>query len=512
MANDKVILTNLSALQKKYGNGFARVQSALTKLIAADRKRGLETRLIAIDSVADMKALKGAAVTSAANQRQVKAAVDAVCEALQPDYLMILGAPDVVPMQELRNPMEGDGDEVVPSDLPYACPVPFSTDPKAFLGATRVVGRMPDLVGQSNPAYLVRLLGTAARYRSRPGSDFHDYFGVSAQVWQDSTARSLMKLFGSSASMEIAPPRGPKYPDAQLARRIHFINCHGSPSDPNFYGQRGNEFPKAHSARLLPQKISNGTVIAAECCYGAQLYDPSDSRGQTGICSTYLFDGAYGFFGSSTVAYGPSEGNGQADYICQYFVEALLGGASLGRATLEARQRFAAAYTHLDPSDLKTLAQFYLLGDPSIQPVASVPHALSRSKSFKQAFKGAKVTPGARALRRERLVRTGTNLQQTLGAVVPANIASGAKVSRVLLAAARDSGLREFVRQSFKVAFPKTATAGELKQFAARRHTRTVHLLIGARGDPSSKVPQVAALVATVQNGEIIHLRRVHRR
>jgi len=152
------------------------------------------------------------------------------------------------------------------------------------------------------------------------------------------------------------------------------------------------------------------------------------------------------------------------------------------------------------------------LGDPSIQPVASVPHALSRSKSFKQAFKGAKVTPGARALRRERLVRTGTNLQQTLGAVVPANIAPGAKVSRVLLAAARDSGLREFVRQSFKVAFPKTATVGELKQFAARRQSRTVHLLIGARGDASSKVPQVAALIATVQNGELIHLRRVHRR
>ena len=343
MPNDKIVLTNLSALHKKYGDGFARVQSAITKFIAADYKRGLQTRVVAIDSEADMKALKGTPVLTATNQRQVKAAVDAVCEALQPDYLLILGAPDVVPMQELRNPMEGDGDAVVPSDLPYACAVPFSTDPKAFLGPTRVVGRMPDLVGQSNPAYLVRLLGTATRYRSRPGSDYHDYFGVSAQVWQDSTARSLMKLFGSSASMEIAPPRGPKYPDPQLARRIHFINCHGSPSDPNFYGQRGNEFPKAHSARLLPQKISNGTVIAAECCYGAQLYDPSDSRGQTGICSTYLFDGAYGFFGSSTVAYGPSEGNGQADYICQYFVEALLGGASLGRATLEARQRFAAA-------------------------------------------------------------------------------------------------------------------------------------------------------------------------
>jgi len=114
MPNDKIVLTNVSALHKKYGDGFARVQSAITKFIAADRKRGLQTRVVAIDSEADMRPLKGTPVLTATNQRQVKAAVDAVCEALQPDYLLILGAPDVVPMQELRNPMQGDGDVVVP--------------------------------------------------------------------------------------------------------------------------------------------------------------------------------------------------------------------------------------------------------------------------------------------------------------------------------------------------------------------------------------------------------------
>lgn len=513
MESDKIILTNLSALRRKYGAGFTRVQVAVDKLMAADRKRGIQTRVIAIDSEADMKAVKGEAVRSPGNARQAKAAIDAVCTAIEPDYLMILGAQDIVPFQELRNPMDGDGDDAVPSDLPYACPVPYSTDPKNFLGPTRVIGRMPDLFGKSDPAYLVRLLGTAARSRSRPRTDFQEYFGVSAQVWQDSTARSLMKLFGSSSAMEISPPRGPRYPDQQLARRMHFINCHGDNCEPNFFGQRGrDEFPKAHSARLLPRKISNGTVIAAECCYGAQLYDPSESQGQAGICSTYLFDGAYGFFGSSTVAYGPSEGNGQADYICQYFIEAVLGGASLGRATLEARQRFASAYTHLDPSDLKTIAQFYLLGDPSIQPVASPTHALSRSKAFKQAFKGAKVSTGARALRRERLVRTGTNLNQTLGAATPAEIPPGAKVSRVLNTAARDSGIKQPVRKSFKVTFPRTATPDTLKQFVKVRQERSVHVLLGQRGDPKSKVPQVIALIATVQDGEIIHLRRVHRR
>ena len=120
-------------------------------------------------------------------------------------------------------------------------------------------------------------------------------------------------------------------------------------------------------------------MVAAECCYGAELYDPAVADGHAGICNTYLAEGAYGFFGSSTIAYGPPEGNGQADLICQYFLERVLPGASLGRAALEARQRFVRAGTRCSiRSDLKTLAQFSLLGDPSIHPVGRAPNALGR--------------------------------------------------------------------------------------------------------------------------------------
>lgn len=514
MPADKVIVTNVSALKAKYGKTFPRIDAAVNRLIAEDRKRGMATRLLAIDSAADMRAVGGGAVTKGLDQRQVKAAIDAACASLQPEYLMILGAPDIVPMQELSNPMRGDGDRVVPSDLPYACAVPYNTNPSAFLGPTRVVGRLPDLMGKGDAGYLVRLLSTAARYRTRPRSDYGEYFGISAEVWKASTGLSLTKLFGASTAMETVPPKGPKWRDSQLERRLHFINCHGGASDPHYYGQpaRREAFPTAHSAKLLNRKIANGTVIAAECCYGAELYDPSDSAGQAGICSTYLYDGAYGFFGSTTVAYGPSEGNGQADLICQYFIEAVLGGASLGRAALEARQRFAAAYTHLDPADLKTVAQFYLLGDPSVHPVGTVGHALARSKAFSTAFKGAKSSTGTRALRRERLVRTGTNLQQTLGAVEPARRTAPAAVKRVLTAAARESGLREVARESFAVEFPKGVQKGELRKFEKARKNRSVHLLLGEGGQGEGKVGAGSAIIATVQDGELVHLRRVHRR
>jgi hypothetical protein len=515
MQTDKVIITNRTVLKEKYGARMNRIENALGRLIAADEKRGLETRVVAIDSPEDMGAVHGQAVIGKSDQSQAKAAVDAVYSAYHPDYLMILGAPDVVPHQDLKNPAydpRGDDDRVVPSDIPYACEASYSKDPRKFVGPTRVVGRLPDLPGTGDPAYLVSLLGAAARHKTRSRSDYQKYFGVSAEVWKESTSLSLTKLFGSGSAMATSPPKGPAWTTAQLSRRIHFINCHGAPSDPKFYGQRGNSFPVAHSAKNLVRKIMNGTVIGAECCYGAELYDPADSDNQAGIGSTYLRDGAYGYFGSSTIAYGPSEGNGQADLMCQYFLSEVLDGASLGDAALRARHRFAQSYTHLDPVDLKTLVQFHLLGDPSIHAVAYVSHALSRAKSFKRAFQSRQNVKGTRMLRREKTARTGTNLQRSLGAVKATREAMPRPVAEILDSCAKESGMATFGTRSFTVGFPAEGMKGNMARFVEPRRGRAVHMLVGTRDLPPGTPGRVIALVATVQDGQLIHIRRLHSR
>lgn len=58
-------------------------------------------------------------------RRLTKGAIDQGHTKYAPNYLLILGATDVVPMQELVNPMNADEDAgnddddlVVPSDLP----------------------------------------------------------------------------------------------------------------------------------------------------------------------------------------------------------------------------------------------------------------------------------------------------------------------------------------------------------------------------------------------------------
>ncbi len=372
-----MVLTNRGALVAKYGRKMAAVDQALAALVAADLARNLKTVLVAVDDSATMKRLGGRAVTDPRDPAQCKAAVDAVYHRLSPDYLLLLGSIDVVPHQPLRNPVHdgvNDVDPLAPSDLPYACNAPFSDDPTDFIGPDRVVGRLPDVVGAKDPNVLLKLLETAATWTSRPRADFEHHLGITAKAWERSTVLSLRKLFGA-AEVHTSPAEGPAWTAAWLRRRVHFINCHGAEGDAQFYGQQGTDYPVSLRASDITGHVAQGTVVAAECCYGAQLW--GGGRGEP-VAMAYLRNGALGYLGSTTIAYGPADANGDADLVCQYFLEGVLAGASLGRAALEARQRFVRGVTVLSPVSTKTLAQFHLLGDPSACPVQAAAQSRSR--------------------------------------------------------------------------------------------------------------------------------------
>ena len=368
---DKLIVTNRTALRRKYGaRGLAKVTAGVNALIAADRKRGLVTRLIALDSAA-MKRY-GPAVTDASSARQNKRAIDSLYRALRPHYLMILGSIDVVPHQSPKNPVfvdDQEDDPVAWGDLPYACDAPYSRDITKFIGPTRVIGRLPDMSGAREPSHLLSCLDVAAKYKSRPLAQYLNYFSLSAQVWEKSTALSLTNIFGNASKLLLAPPATSGGVSRKLGPRCHFINCHGALADWRFYGEDRRGMPTALDSKDVRGRIREGTVAAVECCYGAELYNSIALELPTSICQTYMAQKAYGYFGSTTIAYGPAEGNGAADLITQYFLLEIQAGHSLGLAALKAQQRYVAQVNELDPIDLKTLAQFYLLGDPSVQPV-----------------------------------------------------------------------------------------------------------------------------------------------
>jgi hypothetical protein len=94
---NKAIICNSSALTTKYAAGANLIQNAVQTLIAADGARGIQSRYVAIDDNATMQGFGGAPVTTPSDPRQNKDAIDAVYRSLAPDYILLLGGPDLIP-------------------------------------------------------------------------------------------------------------------------------------------------------------------------------------------------------------------------------------------------------------------------------------------------------------------------------------------------------------------------------------------------------------------------------
>jgi hypothetical protein len=177
---DKVVVTNMGALKAKYGATVKRIRRALRDLELANGQRGLVSQVVALDDSKQMAAYSAPVVEQSDDPVQAKVAIDAVYAALQPHYLMILGGVDIVPHQWLDNLAfsADDTNHIVFSDLPYACDAPYSTRIADFIGPTRVVGRLPDVTGYSNPRYLESLLLYAASGGPQPVPGASRFFGI----------------------------------------------------------------------------------------------------------------------------------------------------------------------------------------------------------------------------------------------------------------------------------------------------------------------------------------------
>lgn len=364
---DKAIICNKKALIDKYKGAIAPIEIAIQNLINSDlQTRNLVTQVIWVDDESIVREFGVQPPINSMHAQGYKEIIDAIHATVHPDYILLLDGPDVVPHIVLDNLVLEDNDQDVPSDLPYACDSRFSVSTSQNLAVTRVVGRLPAAIGESDPGFIVGLLDHVCSHSPRRRVDHSEYFAISAEPWQQSTQTSLHAVFGSHAGLNCAPPARCETIRGELGRLTHFINCHGATNDPRFYGGQSGEWIAMHSKEVDPHILA-GTVVAAECCYGAEIYDPSVASTDLPMCLTYLRKGAIAFLGSSTMSYGPAVYNGQADLITQFFLQNILDGASTGRALLQARQKFIRTQRMASPPNLKTIAQFHLLGDPSLQ-------------------------------------------------------------------------------------------------------------------------------------------------
>lgn len=380
---DKLLVTHEGALRRKYGaDGYAAVRAGLDALVEADLGRGLRSRVLLLDNTTSMRAVGATKVPDGDWVATLKA-VDLAWTRYAPAYVAVVGASDVVPQPRIRNPLAGQGDDPdphVPGDLAFACDLPDSwtgpggglLDAGDLLAVTRVVGRIPDLPSATEPDLLLAALATATGYRRGSVATYQKVFALSAAVWEGSTTLSVDLLPGPAPVTGLSPPEATGWTKTELSARAHFVNCHGTDTTPDWFGQAPGG--PIDTVALAPEdvdgRIRPGTVLVAECCYGSMHMVPADIGQRIPVPWAYLRSGGYAAVGASTVSYGPADGNGQADLICRFALEAVKTGASSGRAMLDARQRFIRETGSMAPEDLKTLAQFELLGDPSLVAVA----------------------------------------------------------------------------------------------------------------------------------------------
>ena len=240
MTTTKIVVTHGGKLRKKYKTaGWTKIKAALKRLIAADAARDIATTVVELDTLTPAKAVTN-------KPKTFKAAIDQAFLAYnRPDYVLILGGPDVVPHQPLLNPLfdpKGeDWDKTVPSDSPYACDAPDSTAIEDFLGPSRVVGRLPDLPRATKPQLLVGLIDLAAKATESPaaGTRTSACRAWSGRLDDQEPGEDLR----AGSKPRLSPTEGPVWTKAALGPGWHFINCHGAPKDPQFYGQDGEDYP-----------------------------------------------------------------------------------------------------------------------------------------------------------------------------------------------------------------------------------------------------------------------------
>lgn len=355
-----LIVTHRRSLEAKYGAATVKkhIAPALDAYAKAVERRGFP---VAVEWLDGLKKATPAATHSAIRAR-AKGAY----------YLTLIGAPDVIPHHELDNPVQGDIDDTIPTDLVYACDRPAGRGVKSFLHPVRAVGRIPDIRGERQPAALIQALLAAAKYRPGRLADQLPPLAVAAPAFAASVVTIMEQSFHRDYPVLTVPSA--KIGAQQLRRSVQLIKCHGDDAQPYFSGGDGAGGPIALDSGSVSRSVQRGTVVACGSCYGAELYDPlgaKTAQGSLPIANAYLAAGAAGYYGSTGIAWVGEHTLEGPDILLRNVLVALSRGASLGDALLTAQRGFLRTAGSLDALELKSYAQLILLGDPTATPFTS---------------------------------------------------------------------------------------------------------------------------------------------
>lgn len=296
------------------------------------------------------------------NEYDIVGCLKSIASVVRPSFQLIIGDWSVVPSFIFDNYCN-DGDESVPSDLPY-CTLRtvnlFEGIGSFSLNGFIPTGRIP---ASPDDGFAIASEYFANVMNSYEGRFSGPVLGVSALVWADESNAIYSRL--SEGKVLNSPPVSKEMPVVDLARTeasgILYFNLHGSNQTQYWYGQEDWSYPEAVSPESF-KGLAEGYVIGVEACYGAAYDGRSDSES---IVKTVLKSGCSCFLGSSVIAYGTSEEPGScADIIVGTFLLGIRNGKSVSDSYLDGIS--ALLGPDIDDAEVKTLQEFALYGDPSL--------------------------------------------------------------------------------------------------------------------------------------------------
>ncbi len=347
-----IIITRLEALSSQLNCAQTDIVSLMESYCDSAQKRGVSYFLLDLDNNY-ISANKDYSVEN------IVTILTKVSEIHQPKYLFILGNEDIVGFQTWRN-NSNDTDPDVTSDLPYNIldtESPWSGK-KYNLDLAIRVGRIPTWTGETFSefsTYFKNAENSAGKISSlKP-------FGLSASVWKDESNKEYSTI--SSSSVELSPTTNLHNVDEKISSNanLFLFNLHGSDKTKYWYGQSGVEYPETFSPDNI-SRIQSPNFIGVEACYGA-MYEKNKTSQDANVLAA-LSNKTIALLGSSRIAYGASCPPGScADIVVGEFLRNIAKGETAGDSHIAGLKKLCSST--MDDTDIKTLCEFSLFGDPS---------------------------------------------------------------------------------------------------------------------------------------------------
>ncbi|SOD14157.1 zinc-ribbon domain-containing protein [Fibrobacter sp. UWB16] len=371
-----IIMTDVSALANQLSCSSSQLKSDIADYISKAKARNVHYHLLDIGNNGICSAKSNDVWTIVELLKQI---TSVAC----PKYLFILGNEEIINVMSWENECK-DSDENVLADLPYVTldtNSPWNGQQYDFSQVLRT-GRLPSYLGESLDEF-VKYFATSSNYapesKTKP-------FGLSAFVWQKASEAQYEKI--SQDEIEISPNITLVNVSQVIPQNVNlfYFNLHGSNQTEFWYGQQDFSYPETFSPEIVKQ-IKYPFFLGVEACYGARYTQglaPKDS-----IVLTAMQNRCLAFLGSSRIAYGPCIPPGTcADIIVGTFLKKVQEGKSAGDAYCDALSALMSE-KDADDSTIKTLAEFSLYGDPSIQLVYDTQQKYA--KGFNQTVSRIKI-------------------------------------------------------------------------------------------------------------------------